>query len=210
MGCQKSARPVSCSDGQGQPYGIMIICVSAPALSPFRPALRLAGSAQPIIGLKGCRVARAAARSRRAAPHSSAAPAGVGRPGGPRRADPAPASTAAEAPARHSRHHPLLAPPPGHPQVDLPAPDGTAAGHRRSRRTDRAARHREHPLGIQENPRRAAKTRPPGQRVHHSPGPQGLEDPRHRNGTATQPGGPSRTLRQRRCSPPTSFTWTAR
>jgi hypothetical protein len=26
-GCQKSARPVSCSDDQGQSYGIMTICV---------------------------------------------------------------------------------------------------------------------------------------------------------------------------------------
>jgi len=45
----------------------MIICVSPPALSRLRPALRLAGSAQPIIGLQRCRVARAAARSRRGA-----------------------------------------------------------------------------------------------------------------------------------------------
>ncbi len=34
----------------------------------------------------------------------------------------------------------------GDPQVDLPAPDGTAAGQRRDRRADRAARHREQRL----------------------------------------------------------------
>jgi hypothetical protein len=160
----------------------MIIRVSAPALSRLRPALRLAGSAQPVIGLQGCRAARAAARGRRAAPHSSAAPARLGRPGGPRRADPAPASTAAEAPADHARHCPALAPPPRHPQVDLPQPDRTAAGQRRDRRADRTTRHREHQLGIQENPRRAPETRPPGQRVHHPAGPQDPEDP---PGTAT-------------------------
>src|SRR5690242_4508502 len=45
----------------------MIIRVSAPGLSRLRPALRLAGSAQPVIGLQGRRAARAAARGRRAA-----------------------------------------------------------------------------------------------------------------------------------------------
>jgi putative transposase len=39
-------------------------------------------------------------------------------------------------------HRPALAPPPGHPQTDLPAPGGTAAGQRRDRRADRAARRR--------------------------------------------------------------------
>ncbi len=52
----------------------------------------------------------------------------LGRPRGPRRADPAPASKASGAPAGHRRHRPALAPPPGHPQVDLSAPGGTAAG----------------------------------------------------------------------------------
>jgi hypothetical protein len=60
--------------------------------------------------------------------------------------------------------------PPGHPQVDLPAPDGTAAGKRQDRHADRAARHRERPLGIPAAPGRAAQARPPGQRVHHPPG----------------------------------------
>ena len=32
-------------------------------------------------------------------------------------------------------------------------------------------------LGIQEDPRRAAQARPPGQRIHHPPGPQSPEDP---------------------------------
>ena len=91
----------------------MIIRVLAPALSHLRPALWLAGPAWPVIGLQGRRTAGAAARGRRAAPHSSAA-----------RLDWADRavlaalirllSKAADAPAGHPRHRPALAPPPGH------------------------------------------------------------------------------------------------
>jgi transposase len=101
VGCQKSAWPVSCSDGLGQVCGMMIDRVRAPALSHLRPGLRLAGPARPVIGFQGRRAARAAARGRRAAPGPSAAPAGLGRPSSPRRADPAPAPKAADAPADH-------------------------------------------------------------------------------------------------------------
>ena len=59
---------------------------------------------------------------------------------------------------------------------------GRPAGQRRDHRADRAARHREQQLGIQEDPRRAAQTRLPGQRLHHPPGPQSAEDP---SGAAT-------------------------
>src|ERR1035441_5169036 len=52
----------------------MIIRVPAPALSHLRPGLRLAGPARPVIGLQERGVARAAARGRRAAPHTSASP----------------------------------------------------------------------------------------------------------------------------------------
>jgi zinc/manganese transport system permease protein len=45
-------------------------------------------------------------------------------PGGPRRADPAPAGKAASAPAGHPRHRPALAPRPDRQQVDVSAPDG--------------------------------------------------------------------------------------
>src|SRR5712691_10718210 len=69
--------------------GIMIIRVLAPALSPLRPALRLAGPARPVVGLHGHGVARAAARGLCAAPYTAAAPARLGRPGGPHRPDPA-------------------------------------------------------------------------------------------------------------------------
>src|SRR5271169_766445 len=98
----------------------MISRVPAPALSHLRPALRLAGPARPVIGLQGRRATRAAARGGRAAPHPSAPPARLGRPGGPRHADPAPAITAAEAPADHPRHRPALASPPGHRKWTYP------------------------------------------------------------------------------------------
>src|SRR5271157_146185 len=155
----------------------MIIRVLAPALSNLRPGLRLAGPARPVIGLQERRAARPAARGRRAAPHTSAAPTGLGRPRRPHRTDPAPASKAASAPAGHPWHRPAVAPPPGHLEVDLPEPDRTTAGQRRDRHPHRAARHREQRLGIQEDPTRAAQARPPGQRIHHPPGPQALKIP---------------------------------
>src|SRR5271165_5759925 len=126
---------------------MMIICVPAPALPRLRPGLRLAGPARPVIGVEKRGTAGAAARGSRAAPDPSVAPARLGRPRSPRRADPAPASTAAEAPAGHPRHRPALAPPPRRPEVDLPQPDRTAASQRRDRSADRAARHREQRLG---------------------------------------------------------------
>src|SRR5689334_15070673 len=107
---------------RGQLHGIMIIRVPAPALPHLRPALRLADPARPVIGLQEHRTARAAARSRRAAPYQPPATARLGRPRRPRRADPPPAATAADAPAGHPRYCPAMAPPPGHPQVDLPEP----------------------------------------------------------------------------------------
>ncbi len=107
--------PCDLRRGQWQPYGIMITRVPSPALSHLRPALRLARPARPVISFEGCGAAGAATRGRCAAPHSSAATAGLGRPDGPRRADPAAAATAAAAPAGYSRHRPALAPPPGHP-----------------------------------------------------------------------------------------------
>src|SRR5207247_8810812 len=94
------------------------------------------------------RVARAAARGRRAAPREALAPAGLGRPRRPGRADPAPAWEATGAPAGHARYRAAVAPPPGRREMDLSAPDGPAAGQRPDRRADRAARHREPRLGI--------------------------------------------------------------
>jgi len=77
-----------------------------------------------VLGVQRRRLARAPARSRSAAADQSATAARLGRPGGPGRADPAPARQIAIAPAGHPWHRPALAPPPGHPALDLPAPDG--------------------------------------------------------------------------------------
>ena len=76
-------------------------------------------------------------------------------------------------------------------------PDGTAASQRRDCRADRAARHREPRLGVPADPRRAPQARPPGQRVHDPPGPQGTADPpgseaAHRYHLAAVPALPSR------------------
>src|SRR6266700_7486905 len=106
---------------------MMVSRVSPFALPALRPALRLAGLARPVNGVQGHRVAGAAARGRRAAPHPFPAQAELGRPRCPRRADPAAAGQASDTPAGHSPHRPAVAPAPGHAEVDLPAPDGTTA-----------------------------------------------------------------------------------
>ena len=147
------------------------------ALSDLHPGLRLAGPARPLFGVEKRGTAGTAARGRRAAPRHSAAPAGLGRPRGLRRADPAPAPKAAGAPAGHAWNRAAVAPQHGHPKVDLSSPDGAAAGQRRDRRADRAARHREQRLGVPADPGRAAQARPPGQRVHDPPGAPGAADP---------------------------------
>ena len=127
----------------------MITRVSLSALPDLHPGLRLAGPARPVHRVQGHRGCSCGGTSCRAAPHQAPARAGVGRPRGPRRADPPPAAKAADAPAGHPGHRPAVAPPPGHPEVDLPAPDGPAACQRRDRRAYRAARHREQRLGYQ-------------------------------------------------------------
>src|SRR6266550_2625000 len=70
---------------------MMIVGVPSPALPDLRPALRLAGPAQPFASVQGRRTAGAAARGCRAAPYQAQAPAGLGRSRGPRRAEPIPA-----------------------------------------------------------------------------------------------------------------------
>src|ERR1700722_21028351 len=80
----------------------MIVRVLPSALSHLHPYLRLAGPARPLICVQGHRAARAAARGCRAAPHPSPAAPGLGRPRGPRRADPPP--------ARSLRTHRLVTP----------------------------------------------------------------------------------------------------
>src|SRR5512135_1405099 len=109
---------------------MMISRVLSPALPDARPARRVAGPAQSLNCVQGHRVAGTAARGRRAAPYQAPAPAGLGRPSGPLRAHPAPATGPADMPPGHAPHRAPVAPPPGHTEVDLPEPDGTAAGQR--------------------------------------------------------------------------------
>lgn len=105
MGCQKSACPASCSDAPGDPRSAMMISRVPPSpLSDLHPAVRLAGPARPLARLQECGVAGAPARGRRAAPHQSAAPPGLGRPRCARRAHPVPAAKAADASAGHPRY----------------------------------------------------------------------------------------------------------
>ena len=153
----------------------MIIRVLASALSHLRRALRLAGPARPVIGLKGRRAAHAAARGRRAAPHPSAAPARLGRPRRPRRADPAPADTTASTLARHpgtacSGTRRLVTRKWTYPnQTGRPSVSAEIAALIERLATENNG------WGYQ-NPRRAAQARPPSRRVHDPPDPQGAED----------------------------------
>ena len=105
-----------------RPQGMMIGCVSSPAVPDLHPALRLACPARPLAGLQGHRAAGATAQGRRAAPHHAQASPGLGRPGGAGRADLAPAQKAAGAPAGHAGHGPAVAPPSGQEEMDLPEP----------------------------------------------------------------------------------------
>jgi len=92
----------------GQPWDMMFGRVPSPALPDLRPALRLAGPAQPFASVQGRRTAGAAARGCRAARYQAQAPAGLGRSRGPCRAGPIPAPRTAAAPAGHARHRALL------------------------------------------------------------------------------------------------------
>src|ERR1035438_9216568 len=125
--------PVTCDDGRTL-AGMMITGVPPPALPDLRLALQLARPARQLTGARERGIAGVAARGRCAAPHQAPAEPGLGRPGSAGRANPAPDTSAAGAPAGHAPHRPALAPPPGHKEVDLPEPHGTAAGQRRDRR----------------------------------------------------------------------------
>src|SRR5260370_11886022 len=120
---------------------MIIARVPSPALPDLRPALRLVGPVRPLVNVQERRTAGPATRGRRAAPAQSAVEAGLGRPGGPRRADPAPPRKAAGAPAGHARHHPAVAPSAGEKEVDLPEPHRTTPGPRRDHPPAPAAPH---------------------------------------------------------------------
>jgi hypothetical protein len=132
VGCQKSALPVSCSDGPTSAVGHDDQpCPCACSISC------LAGSAAGL----SCLAARQRPRTRNcsccgtrspccAAPNLRP-PAGLGGPRCPRCADPAPAQKAADAPAGHARHDPAVATP---PRVAICCQDVSAGTFRGDRR----------------------------------------------------------------------------
>jgi hypothetical protein len=91
-GIRSLLAPVTCVDRRLVVIGNDDHPSLPPALRDPHPALRPASPARPVNDLQGHRTARSAPRDRRTAPCQSPAPAGLGRPRGPRRADPPPAA----------------------------------------------------------------------------------------------------------------------
>jgi hypothetical protein len=187
----------------------MISRVPPLALSDLHPAMRLACPAWPLARLNERRAAGTAARGRGAAPRHSAALAGLGRPRGPRRADPAPASKAANPPPGHAPHYAPVAPPPGHPGNGLTRTGLAGRRSGRDHRAHRAARHREPWLGYQ-------RIRGEVLRLGHRAGAATIRRILKERRIPAAPerqtdtGGNSCPHQPRRCSPPVSFTRTAR
>jgi transposase len=188
----------------------MIGRVPPPALPDLRSALRLAGPAWPLVSVQERGTAGAAARDRRAAPHPAHAPARLGRPSRHGRADPAPARKAVGTPAGHSGtvlrwHRRLVTRKWTYPQrtgrppvsrqivalIERLATENHGWGYQRIQGELLKLGHRVSASAI----RRVLKA------LKIPPAP--LRRP-------TRRGGSSCTRKPRRCSPPTSSTWTAR
>jgi len=188
----------------------MIARVPPSALSDLHLGLRLAGPARPLIGVEKRGTPGAAARGRRAAPRRSAAPAGLGRPRGPRHADPAPARKAAGAPAGHAWNRAAVAPPPGHPVVDVSPPGGTASGSAEIAALIERPSTENSGWGTSGS-RASCSSSATGSARPRSAGSSGRCGSRRlRGGAPIRAGGSSSTRKPRRCLPSTSSTWTAR
>ena len=160
---------------------------------------------------QGRRTARPTARGRRAPPHDSKTPPGLGRPGRPRRARPAAAPRAASPSPGHPGHDPALASP-SHPQeVDLSEPARTPTDRRRARRIGRAGRQRTTRTGDTKESRASCSNSATGSAPRRSSGSSSATaSHRHRYDTPKPAGGNSCAPRPPACSRSTSSTSTAR
>src|SRR5215471_5711852 len=113
-------------------------CDGSHALLDVHPRGRVDGAAGAFGGVEGRRAAGAAPGGRGAAAAAPEAEAGLGRPGGIRRPDPATAKIPAEVPAGDAGHAAGLAPAAGPLAVDLPSPGRTPACRCPPRGADRA------------------------------------------------------------------------
>src|SRR5690348_2100551 len=118
----------------------------------FRPPDRLDGAACPFCGLEGRRAAGPAPGGRGATAAEPETEAGLGRPGGARRADPAAPQAAADEQAGHAGHAAALAPAADPLAVDLSTQERQAAGRRQARSADRADGAGEPGVGVQADP----------------------------------------------------------
>src|SRR5512133_1273356 len=130
--------------------------VATAAVPGPRPLGRLADAARPLWRVEGRRVAGAAPRGGGAAANQPPAAAGLGRPGGPGRADPAVARAGAQPPVGHAGHRAALASPSGREELDLPEPRRPATAVRRGRGADRTARPGQPVLGLATSGSRAS------------------------------------------------------
>ncbi len=151
--------------------------VATTGVPDLRSAQRVARLAWPVLGVQGRRVAGVTTRGRCSPPYKPTPTTRLGRPRSTRRTDTATTQSATQTSTGHTRHHPAMAPPPGDQEMDLPEPDRTPSDREHHRRVDRTDGAREHRLGIPQDSRRTAQTRPPRVRVDHPARAQTLADP---------------------------------
>jgi hypothetical protein len=113
---------VTCGLASWQCWGRIAVCVSSPSVSDHDQDLWLAAPAGPRPVVQERRDPGSPSRTHGATPSGRPAQARLGRPRGPGRADPAPASLAARPSACHTGHAAGLAPPPDHTQLDVSEP----------------------------------------------------------------------------------------
>ena len=119
----------------------------------------------------GRRAPRATTRGLRSPPCQPKTTLELGGPGDLRRPRPAATPSAAQPSPGHPGHDPALASSTRAQRMDLSEPSRSPTDQRHARRVGRTHGAGEPELGIQENPGRAARTRPPRRRLHDPPHP---------------------------------------